>query len=333
MSGLRWTIAVILCGCLAACGQTATLPTTASNEADEKAAVRDRKRLVIGFSQCNAAEPYRATQISIMKREIANYPDCELIVQDAQQRNETQVAQIESFINQKIDALIIAPNEAAPLTPVARQAKEAGIKVVCLERNLLEPAYDIFVGADNVKIGELAGRFIVEKLTGVEKPVIVEVRGLQGTKPEQERYEGAHKYMDTLPNVRVVEVVADWLQERAKKQMETILQKEPKIDVVYAHNDPMAVGCYIAAEEVGRQDEMVFVGVDGLGGPEGGIKKVMDGVLDCTFIYPTCAAEGLSYAVQLARGEAVPKEVILDPYQVTPENAQEWYGKATEEDR
>lgn len=285
----------------------------------------------IAFSQCNSAEPYRTAQNNIMKKEIAKYPDCELLIQDAQQDNARQIAQIENFIQQGVNVLIVAPNEAAPLTAVVKKAKDKGIKVVCLERNLLEPVYDVFVGADNVKIGEMAGQFVTDyvKSKGIANPVIVEMKGLLGTKPQDERHDGARKHIDTIPNVKVIEDVANWIQNEALKRMETILQANPQIDVVYAHNDPMAVGCYWAAKNAGREGQMIFVGVDGLGGPDGGVKRVLDGQLACTFYYPTCAAEGLECAVKLAHGEQVPPQLILDPAQIDAKNGQEWYNKVT----
>lgn len=311
------------------CGpQPAAPPAGAAAHAGAEAPAR---KFVIAFSQCNSGEPYRAAQNAIMRREMAKYPDCELVIQDAQQDNAKQIAQIENFILQKVDVLIVAPNEAAPLTRPVQQAKEAGIKVVCLERNLLEPVYDIFVGADNRAIGEMAGQFVAEKLQGVENPVVVELKGLLGTKPQEERHEGARQHIDQVAGVTVIEEVANWIQGEALKRMENVLQANPRIDAVYAHNDPMAVGAQLAAKNAGRADEMIFVGVDGLGGPDGGVQRVLDGVLDCTFYYPTCAAEGLENAVKLARGETVPKEIILEPAIITAENAQEWYEKVTVE--
>jgi len=321
-NGIAAVVATVMAAIWAGCGgQGAPAP-------DQKPAAKTYR---IAFSQCNSAEPYRTAQNNIMKRDIAKYPDCTLTIQDAQQDNARQIAQIENFIQQGVDVLIVAPNEAAPLTAVVKKAKEKGIKVVCLERNLLEPVYDIFVGADNVKIGELAGQFVAEYVAGkgIQAPVVVEMKGLLGTKPQEERHNGARKHIDSIPGVKVIEDVAGWIQSESLKRMETILQANPKIDVVYAHNDPMAVGAYWAAKNAGREKDMIFVGVDALGGPDGGIKRVLDGMLACTFYYPTCAAEGLEYAVKLAHGEQVPKEMILEPARITKENAQEWYDKVT----
>ena len=327
---LRTVSIVGLCAALAlGCGKQAQ-PGQAQAGTPEAGAKRTFK---IAFSQCNSAEPYRTVQNNIMQRDISKYADCELLIQDAQQDNAKQIAQIENFIQQNVDVLIVAPNEAAPITAPVKRAKAKGIKVVCLERNLVEPAYDIFVGADNVKIGEMAGQFVANyvKEKGIENPVIVEIKGLLGTKPQEERHDGARKYIDPIPGVHVIEDVANWIQNEALKRMETLLQANPKIDVVYAHNDPMAVGAYWAAKNAHREHEMIFVGVDGLGGPDGGVQHVIDGRLACTFYYPTCAAEGLEYAVKLARGEQVPEQRILDPAQITIDNAKEWYEKVTVE--
>lgn len=333
---MRQTLMMLSIVCLlivVGCGGQATAPSTdeaaPADTAAEAQVPAKKDTYVIAFSQCNSAEPYRAVQNKIMEREIKNYPDCELVIQDAQQDNAKQIAQIENFIQQKVDVLIVAPNEAAPITAVVKKAKDAGIKVVCLERDLVEPVYDMFVGANNAKIGDMAGQFIGNYINNnrIENAVVVEMRGLLGTKPQEERHQGAIDVLSRMPNVKVISDVGSWIQAEAQKRMETILQANPKIDVVYAHNDPMAVGCYWAAKNAGRDNEMIFVGVDALGGPDGGIKHVIDGRLACTFYYPTCAADGLKYAVALAKGEVVPEALILDPEQITAENAEQAYEK------
>lgn len=321
-------ITLLILALLAGCGRPA-----GDDAAQTDTATAGGKKFKIVFSQCNSAEPYRAVQNKIFRTAVEEkYSDIvDFSITDAQQDNAKQISQIENIILQRVDLLIVAPNEAAPLTRVVEKAHQAGIKVICLERDLAAPVYDVFVGADNVKIGEMAGEYVKGYLESkdIENPVVVEMKGLLGTKPQEERHKGARKYIDTVPNVNVIEEVANWLQSEAKKRMETLLQANPKIDVVYAHNDPMAVGCFLAAREAGREEEMIFVGVDGLGGEAGGIKKVMDGVLQCTFVYPPCAAEAIDYAVALLKGEEVPERVILEPTKITKENAAEWYEKAT----
>ena len=215
-----------------------------------------------------------------------------LVIADAQQDNSKQVAQVETFIRQKPDLLIVAPNERAALTAVMGQAMEAKIPVICLERDILQPNYTSYVHSDNVAIGRLAGQFIVDHLTkkyGKPEGNVVAMRGLLGVEGEINRDRGAKEVLDKYPGIKIVaDPVADWIQAKAKDRMTEVLRAQPKIDVVYGHNDPMAIGAYLAAKELGREKEMIFVGVDGLGGPAGGIRKVMDGILAATFVYPLC---------------------------------------------
>jgi len=105
--------------------------------------------------------------------------------------------------------------------------------------------------------------------------------------------------------------------------MTEVLRAQPKIDVVYGHNDPMAVGAYLAAKELGREKEMIFVGVDGLGGEAGGIRKVMDGVLAVTFVYPLCVDKAVEIGNRILHepGFRPEKEYVIESTMVTPENA------------
>jgi len=290
---------------------------------------------VVAFSQANNAEPYRAAQNALMTRLFAQYPDVRLVISDAQQDNSKQVAQVETFIRQKPALLIVAPNERAALTAVMGQAMSAGIPVICLERDILQPNYTTYVHSDNVAIGRLAGNFIVDHLTkkyGKPKGNIVAIRGLLGVEGEINRDRGAQEVLKQYPEIhRVADAVADWIQAKAKDRMTEILRAQPKIDVVYGHNDPMAVGAYLAAKELGREKEMIFVGVDGLGGEAGGIRKVMDGVLAATFVYPMCVDKSVEIAMRMLSepGFRPEKDYVLDSIMVIPENAAQLYEKFT----
>ena len=287
----------------------------------------------MAFSQANNAEPYRAAQNRLMEKLFAKYPDVHLVIEDAQQDNSKQIAQIETLIRQKPALLIVAPNERAPITEVMGKAVAAGIPVICLERDITAPNYTTFIGVDNHAVGWMAGQFIRDELTrrnGSPKGKVVEIRGLLGVEAQTERHEGAMEVFKANPDIQVVhEAVADWLQSNARDRMLEILRAEPKIDVVYAHNDPMAIGAYLAARELGREHEMFFVGIDGLGGPAGGIKKVMDGVLTASFYYPLCVDKAVEIGNRMMRepGFKPEKQYILTSYAITSQNAQQEYQK------
>jgi ribose transport system substrate-binding protein len=294
-----------------------------------------KRQMVVAFSQANNAEPYRAAQNALMAKLFAQYPDTRLVISDAQQDNSRQVAQVETFIRQKPDLLIVAPNERAALTAVMGQAVEAKIPVICLERDILQPNYTTYVHSDNVAIGRMAGRFIVDHLTtkyGKPKGNIVAIRGLLGVEGEISRDRGAREVFAQYPEIKVVaDPVADWIQAKAKDRMTEVLRAQPRIDVVYGHNDPMAVGAYLAAKELAREGEMIFVGVDGLGGPAGGIRKVMDGVLAATFVYPLCVDKAVEIGNRILHEPSFKpeKDYVIDSVMVTRENAAEMYEKLT----
>ncbi|MCF6286030.1 MAG: substrate-binding domain-containing protein [Candidatus Hydrogenedentes bacterium] len=293
------------------------------------------EKFLVIFSQCNNAEPYRAAQNALLTNLAAEHDDIELVIKDGQQDNSKQIAQIETAIRQKPDLLIVAPNESAPLTKVMGKAMEAGIPTICLERDIKEPNYNSYIKCDNYAIGKMAGEYIVEQLkarNGAPKGKIVELRGLLGIQAETDRYQGAHDVWDQHPEIEVIhESVASWIQSEGRSRMTEMLNAHEQIDVVYGHNDPMAIGAYLAAKEKGREGEMIFVGIDGLGGDAGGIKKVMDGVLAATFYYPLGVDKAMNIVELVKNGQLdqLQETYMMESAIITPENAEAMYKKYT----
>lgn len=302
---------------LAGCGRKASSSNTGSAAAE----------YTVVFSQCNNAEPYRAAQNEQMQRLWDAQPDVRLVIMDAQQDSAKQIGQIETAIRMKPNLLIVAPNERAPLTEVMGRAMQANIPVICLERDIVQPNYTTWIRADNREIGRMAGEFIVDYLKkkyGEPRGDVVEIAGLKGVEGEINREGGAHDVWAKHPDIKVVaEPVANWLQSLAKDRMTEVLSAVPHIDVVYGHNDPMAMGAYLAAREKGREKEMIFVGVDGLPGDAGGIRKVEEGLLAATFIYPLCVDKAVEIGTKMLRDPNFkPEKVYMMPSKlVTAENA------------
>jgi ribose transport system substrate-binding protein len=174
----------------------------------------------------------------------------------------------------------------------------------------------VFIGADNYEIGRQAGEHIVSLLGGKGK--IVELRGLPGSPPAIDRGRGMHDVVSKYPGIQIVhDPVANWLREEAMTQMEMALAANPVIDLVYAHNDPMAVGAYLAAKAKGREKSMKFIGIDALPGLDGGRQAVADGKLDATFVYPTGGREAVELAAKILKGEKVSHRVVLPTQKIT----------------
>lgn len=245
-----------------------------------------------------------------------DFPELEIVYADAQQDNAKQVADVESFLRQKIDLLIISPNEAKPLTPIVKRTFEQKIPVIVLDREIEGDTYTSFIGADNRAIGRAAGAFADSVLGG--KGNIVEIKGLPGSTPARDRSEGFREAIAKSPGLKIIhDPVANWLREEALTQMEAALQAHDRIDLVYGHNDPMAIGAYLAAKAKGRDREMRFIGIDGLPGLDGGRQAVQDGKLAATFVYPTGGKQAIELADRILRGEAVPHRITLPTERIT----------------
>lgn len=278
---------------------------------------------VIGFSQVTTVEPWRVQFNKDLRAEAALHDNVELLVSDASDRTEKQVADVENFIRQEVDAILISPKESAGLTGVVEKATDAGIPVFVLDRNVDTDKFVQWVGGDNALIGEAAGKHALELLGGKgnAKGNIVEIYGGLGIQATFDRSDPFHAAFEGEADVAFLldRQSADWKQDKAYDIMSTALRNYEDIALVYGHNDPMAYGAYLAAKDAGREKEILFLGVDGL--PNEGVQWVANGELAATFLYPTPGAEGLRQALKHLAGEKVEKSVVLGTEAITPENA------------
>jgi ribose transport system substrate-binding protein len=275
---------------------------------------------LIGMSQCNLGEPWRVQMNEDVKKAAEKHPNLKVVFKDAQNDSLRQRAQVEELVAQKIDLLIISPKEAAPLTQPVAEAYNQKIHVIVLDRAVQGDAYTTFIGADNLKIGREAGKWAVKALGG--KGLIVELKGLMTSTPGQDRNKGFREglELDKNPGLKLVfEADMQWLEPNARKEMESALTTQKKIDLVYAHNDPGAHGAYLAAKAANREKEMKLIGIDAL--PHEGVEYVKQGLLDATFLYPTGGTEAIGSALQLLGGKSVPKKQVLGTRAFTKDNA------------
>jgi ribose transport system substrate-binding protein len=282
-------------------------PRESAGSAESTGAESTNRSYTIGMSQCNLGEPWRVQMNADIKAAADRHPELRVIFKDAQNDTLKQRAHVEEFIGAKVDLLIISPKEAQPLTDPVARAMEAGIPVIVLDRALLGDKFTTFIGADNTKIGKAAGEWIKDKLGGKGK--IVELTGLMTSIPGHDRKNGFRAGIAGRDLEVIFEADMKWLEPEARKEMESALARFPQIDCVYAHNDPGAHGAYLAAKAAGREQEMIFVGIDAL--PHEGIAYVEQGILDATFQYPTGGAEAITNALKILAGETVPRNIVL----------------------
>ncbi|HRI65942.1 MAG TPA: substrate-binding domain-containing protein [Polyangium sp.] len=311
----RRNFAVLALVLVASCkgGGDAVPAPAASAQAGKKA------KFTIGMSQCNLGEPWRVQMNADIKAAAQEHPDFEVTWRDAQNDTLKQRAQVEELVQAKVDVLIISPKEAQPLTDPVAKVIDAGIPVIVLDRAVLGDKYTTFIGADNKKIGKAAGEWVKQVLGGKGK--IVELKGLMTSTPGQDRSAGFREALQGSEIEVAFEADMKWLEPDARKEMDSALSRLPKIDLVYAHNDPGAHGAYLAAKAAGREKEMKFVGIDAL--PHEGVAYVEQGLLDATFQYPTGGKEAIETAAKILRGEKTPKTITLGSKMFTKDNVKQ----------
>ena len=286
------------------------------SDTSAKPAASGKTKWTVGVSQCNLGEPWRVQMNADIKKAAAAHPEIEVVFKDAQNDTLKQCAQIAEFTQAGVNLLIVSPKEAVPLTPPVAAAFKKGIPVIILDRAVQGDDYTCFIGADNVKIGKAAGKWIVNKLGNKGK--IVELKGLMTSTPGQDRQRGFREGIKGSALDVVFEADIKWLEPQARKEMESALAVHKDIALVYAHNDPGAHGAYLAAKAAGREKEIAFVGIDAL--PQEGQVYVKQGILAASFEYPTGGKEAIETGMDLLNGKPAPKKIVLRSHFFTPEN-------------
>lgn len=219
-----------------------------------------------------------------------------------------------------MDLLIVAPNEAAAITPVVEKAYRQGIPVVVIDRKILSDKYTAFVGADNYEIGKDVGQYILNRLHGKGK--VLEITGLEGSTPAMERHKGLTDVLKEEPGIEITASVdGAWLQSVAGEKMDSVFQTNKNIDLVFAQNDRMAIGAYLSARQQQLEKEMLFVGIDALPGKEYGVEQIINGVLDATFIYPTGGDKVVQVAMDILEKRPYERDTKLSTALVDKTNA------------
>ena len=252
-----------------------------------------------------------------LKREVALYQaDAEVLIRSVKDDTPKQIADIEWFIEQKVDVLVVSPNESEACTPVIEKAYQQGIPVILVDRKIATESYTAYVGANNYQIGKEAGLYAIGVLKG--KGNIAEVRGTKGSTSDAERHKG---FVDALKNAPEVQIVAEtwgnFLQADAKTQMQQIFQEHPHIDLVFAMNDPMAAGTHEAAMQFNGKIPFI-IGVDAL--QQVGIQNIENSVQDASFIYPTGGEKVIELAMKILHKQPFQRENILNTTVVDKSN-------------
>lgn len=278
------------------------------------------KKFVIGVSQCSE-DIWRDKLNDELK--MGEYLNDSIIVKLASSNDDNvlQNKQVNQFVDEGVDLLIVSPNQLSAISKAVERAYDKGIPVILYDRKTNSDKYTAFIGCDNYMIGKSMGTFIAHQLKG--KGRIVEISGLEGSSPAMERHRG---FMDAIKPYPGIQVVAseggDWKEESAIKAMKSILQKTQDFDYVYAHNDRLAWGAYVAARQMGLEHKYKYTGIDGMATEGGGLELVRDGVFEASYLYPTKGDEVLALAMKVLTKKPYQKDNYLSTSIITKANAE-----------
>jgi len=311
-------------------GGTSSAESGSNDEAGDK--------VVIGFSAPAADHGWMGSITESTKKVAEQYDDIELRVAEGTNDVNLQISQVETFINEGVDAIVLLPFDGAAMTPVALKAMEAGIPVINVDREFDDPnAARVTVLGDNYGMGVSAGTYVCEQLGDKPDAVVAEIAGIDSLPLTQDRSQGFKDALDECGLDVDNRVAADFTVEGGEKAASNLLQAAPQIDALWNHDDDQGVGVLAAIENAGR-DEFIMIGGAGSANAMRSI-QADDSVLKATVIYPsTQGADGVKLARLLVQQKAlgdlveveVPRTVQLYAPVVTSENVDQFIDTAFE---
>ena len=277
------------------------------------------RKYVIGVSQCSE-DTWRDKLNDELK--MGEYLNDSLIVKLASSNDDNmlQNKQVNQFIDEGVDLLIVSPNQLSAISKSVERAYDKGIPVILYDRKTNSDKYTAFIGCDNYTIGKSMGTFIAQQLQG--KGRIVEIRGLEGSSPALERHRG---FMDAIKPYPGLQVVAseggNWKEEGGIQAMKRILKQTQDFDYVFAHNDCLAWGAYVAARQMKVKRNYKYTGVDGMATEGGGLELVRDGIFEASYLYPTKGDEVIALAMKILKHQPYERDNYLSTSIITQANA------------
>ncbi|PPK94603.1 simple sugar transport system substrate-binding protein/ribose transport system substrate-binding protein [Kineococcus xinjiangensis] len=307
----------VLIGSLAACGSSSPDVASDNKGADDG--------ITMGFAQVGAESGWRTANTKSIQ-EAAKESGIELKFSDAQQKQENQIKALRSYIQQKVDVIAFSPVVETGWDAVLQEAKRAGIPVILTDRAVDaedETLYESFIGSDFVLEGKKAGDWLVQEV-GSEETNVVELQGTTGAAPAIDRKEGFESAISGASNIKVIaSQTGDFTRSGGKEVMEAFLKSHPDIDVVYAHNDDMALGAIEAIEAAGKKpgEDIKIISVDAV---KDGMQALADGkinyIVECS---PLLGPQLMDLAKKVVAGEEVPKRVLTEETVFTQAEAKE----------
>lgn len=301
---------------------TAAPDTAADTKAEEPAA--GGEEIVIGCTLQNLSEEFMTMLQGAMELQLKNYDNVKLIINDAESQSDKQASQLDSFVAQGVDAVIISPVDADALASAVKTVVDAGIPVVTCSADVTGDQGQIWVGSSNENGGEIEMKYVAEKLGGKGK--IAVLRGPLGAFAEQGRFAGYEAALKDYPDIEIVfDQTGNWQREEAMALIENLLTTGTELDAIVCQNDGMALGALEAVKAAGKKDQITITGIDAI---VDALDSIKAGELDATCFQDAIGqgTNALDMAIKAARGEKIERMDI--PFElVTKDNVDGYYDR------
>lgn len=311
---------------LAACGneenEGGMTDTKTTGTKEENKTQTNEEEVTIGYSVYWKSE-FTTLMGEAMERYAAEN-NINLVEVDADSDASAQIGQVENFITQKVDSMIVAPVDVEAIIPAVDEAAAAGIPFVAVNMYVESDNVSAYSGPDDVQAGELEAQYVLDQIG--EKGKVIIIQGADGYSATTDRNIGIHNVLDKEDGIEILtENTGEWDRAKSTTMMENYIQQwGDGISAVIAHNDEMALGAIQALKAAGMENDVVVVGIDAI---EDGVNAVKEGTLGAT-VYQDAGKEGilaLELAYKLATGEKLEqKDNLIDMILVTKDNVDEY---------
>ncbi|MDW8549131.1 substrate-binding domain-containing protein [Epilithonimonas ginsengisoli] len=264
-------------------------------------------KIVIGFSQGLGNHPWRQAMNHSMEIQASLHSNVQLTISKAEGSVKKQIADIHKMIDQNIDVIIISPIEPNSIVPIVKKAYSRKIPVILVDRKINSSDYVTYIGSDNEEIGKEAASYILSDSKSFKK--VIEIKGDDNSSPTIERSLGFETLIRETPDAAIVKVFKGLPVEAFRKTIDSMGSQN---FYVFAFNDELAAKAWQVARNAGLENQIKFIGVDGLNTKDGGIQMVLDGKLNATLLYPTGGTEAIETAIKIYGGQVPPKRIKLN---------------------
>lgn len=269
------------------------------------------------FAQDTMANDFRRNQVFEVRDALAGHTGVEFSYTDAKGDTARMISDIESAIYKDIDVLILGTNDADAVVPAVDKVMAAGIKVIVLDRGINSSNYDSFINSDNVQIGEIGGKYIVEQLKGKGKVLLFE--GILTADVTQHRTQGFLNAVAEAPGIEVIKRTGNYLRKDALLEMDRLLASGERVDAIFAESDSMLSGVRVALPKYNIDaGSLITVGCDYVTEAK---EAILAGDQTASVLFPLGGKASAEVAIQLLNGEPVAKHISIPVELVTAENA------------